>query len=96
MRSWLNPIFAAQNFTLSTIITALIYTIHFIIKKEINIIIKMWRLYFVPLFILTGLYQFYKGEITFRQYLDMAFLDILMSIGITLTVNSLISLFYNK
>ena len=51
----------------------------------------MIRIYFIPLFIITGLYQLYKAEIDFGQYFDMIFLDILVSIAITLAVNLLIT-----
>lgn len=53
----------------------------------------MWRVYFFPLFIITGLYQLYKREISLRQYFDMVVLDILVSVTITLTVNFLIQKF---
>lgn len=50
----------------------------------------MIRVCFIPLFIITGLYQLYKGEINLGQYFDMIFLDILVSIAVTLAINLLI------
>lgn len=56
----------------------------------------MWRVYFFPIFIITGLYQLYKGVISPREYLDMIVLDILISATLTLTVNFLIQKFMSS